>query len=133
MNDKTLSPSDLRVLIVDDSDFSRSIISKMVAEAGFQVVAEAADAETALRLVKEKSPNVVIADIVMPQISGIELTEKIIQNFDDVAVIVVSSLAQEHIVLDAISAGAADFIPKPIQQQQLADSLEKIQANLTKA
>lgn len=128
MNEKT--SSDLRVLVVDDSDFSRSLISRMVTESGHQVVAEAADAETALRLVKEKSPNVVITDIVMPQISGIELTEKINQNFEDIAVIVVSSLSQEHIVLDAISAGAADFIPKPIQKDQLSDSLEKIQLQM---
>jgi len=130
MNEKTTSTSDLRVLVVDDSDFSRSLISRMVTESGHHVVAEAADAESALRLVKEKSPNVVITDVVMPEISGIELTEKINQNFDDVSVIVVSSLSQEHIVLDAISAGASDFIPKPIQKEQLTDSLEKIQTQM---
>lgn len=102
----------------------------MVAESGHQVIAEAANAETALRLVKETSPNVVITDIVMPEISGIELAQKISENFEDVFIIVVSSLSQEHVVLDAISAGAVDFIPKPIQKQQLADSLEKIQTQL---
>lgn len=118
--------SDLKVVIVDDSDFSRSIIRKMLQEENIEVVGEAASAETALLLIKEKQPDVVITDIVMPEISGIELTEKINQSFDNIAVIVVSSLSQEHVVLEAIGAGANDFIAKPIDKQQLIDSLEKI-------
>lgn len=118
--------SDMKVVIVDDSDFSRSIIRKMLTEEGINVVGEANSAEAALLVIKERSPNVVITDIVMPEISGIELTEKINQSFDNISVIVISSLSQEHIVLEAIGAGASDFIAKPIQKQQLIDSLEKI-------
>jgi two-component system, chemotaxis family, chemotaxis protein CheY len=120
--------SEMKVVIVDDSDFSRSIIRKMLTEEGIEVIGEANSAESALVLIKEKNPNIVITDIVMPEISGIELTEKINQNFDNIAVVVVSSLSQEHIVLEAIGAGASDFIAKPIQKQQLIDSLEKIMA-----
>lgn len=123
---------DLRVVVVDDSDFSRNLVSKMVKEAGHQVVGEASGAEEALQVIKDKDPNVVITDIVMPEVSGIELTEKINEKFDNISVIVISSLSQEHIVLDAISAGASDFIPKPIQQQQLVDSLEKLSAQFGK-
>lgn len=104
----------------------------MLKEAGFQVVGEANGAEVALQLIKEKKPDVVITDIVMPEVSGIELTEKINQAYDHISVIVVSSLSQEHIVLEAIGAGASDFIPKPIQKQQLVDSLEKILSNMNK-
>lgn len=122
--------SDLRIVVVDDSDFSRSVITKMLQESGQQIAGEASSAEEALRVIKEQNPNVVITDIVMPEISGIELTEKINENFDDIYVIVISSLSQEHIVLDAISAGACDFIPKPIQKQQLLDSLDKIREQI---
>jgi two-component system, chemotaxis family, chemotaxis protein CheY len=118
--------SDMKVLIVDDSDFSRSIIRKMLTEEEIEVVGEANSAESALIMIKEKQPNVVITDIVMPKISGIELTEKINKTFDDIYVIVISSLNQEHVVLEAIGAGASDFIAKPINKQQLIDSLEKI-------
>ncbi|MFL5786212.1 MAG: response regulator [Bacteriovoracaceae bacterium] len=121
-----------KIVIVDDSDFSRSVINKMLTEEGFQVVGEAASAEAALPLIKDKKPDIVIADIVMPNVSGIELAEKIGQSFPDVAVIMVSSLSQEHVVLDAIGAGASDFIAKPIQKQQLIDSVEKIMAERTK-
>lgn len=130
MNDTT--NADVKIIIVDDSDFSRSMISKMLTEDGFQVIGEAASAEAALPLIKDKRPDIVIADIVMPNVSGLELTEKISQNFQEVAVIIISSLSQEHIVLDAISAGASDFIAKPISKQQLIDSVEKIMAEKSK-
>ena len=130
MNDTT--NADVKIIIVDDSDFSRSMISKMLTEDGFQVIGEAASAEAALLLIKDRRPDIVIADIVMPNVSGLELAEKISQNFQEVAVIIVSSLSQEHIVLDAISAGASDFIAKPISKQQLRDSVEKIMAGKSK-
>ena len=130
MNDTT--NADVKIIIVDDSDFSRSMISKMLTEDGFQVIGEAASAEAALLLIKDRRPDIVIADIVMSNVSGLELAEKISQNFQEVAVIIVSSLSQEHIVLDAISAGASDFIAKPISKQQLIDSVEKIMAGKSK-
>lgn len=116
----------MKVVIVDDSDFSRSLIRKMLAEEGIEVVGEANSAESALNIIKDKKPNIVITDIVMPEISGIELTERISQNFPEIAIVVISSLSQEHIVLEAIGAGASDFIAKPIQKNQLIESLEKV-------
>jgi len=127
-----ITKADAKIIIVDDSDFSRSMISKMLTEDGFQVIGEAASAEVALPLIKEKRPHIVIADIVMPNVSGLELAEKIGQSFPEVSVIIVSSLSQEHIVLDAISAGASDFIAKPISKQQLIDSVEKILSEKSK-
>jgi len=124
------SKRELKIVIVDDSDFSRSIIRKMLTEENMNIVGEANGAEAAIGIIKETNPNIVITDIVMPDVSGIELTEKISQNFEDISVIVVSSLSQEHIVLEAIAAGASDFISKPIQKQQLIDSIEKISVNL---
>ena len=124
--------SSLKVVVVDDSDFSRSIIIKMLKAENFNVIGEASSAASALQVIKDKEPHVVITDIVMPEISGIELTERINQDFDDIFVIVISSLSQEHVVLEAIGAGAADFISKPINQQQLVDSLDKIISQMKK-
>lgn len=98
----------------------------MLTEEGFNIVGEADRADTAFNLIKEKNPNVVITDIVMPEISGIELTSRISKNYPDIGVIVISSLSQEHVIIEAIGAGASDFIPKPIQKTQLVDSLLKI-------
>lgn len=117
---------DLKILLVDDSDFSRSMIKKMLQDEGFNVVAEAKDAFEALDMVKANQLDVVITDIVMPKMSGIELTTKLSKTYPDLSVIVISSLSQEHIVLDAIGAGASDFIAKPIQPEQLKESLQKV-------
>jgi len=122
---------EIKVVIVDDSDFSRGIIRKMLIEEGFQIVGEANSAENAIMVIKEKNPNIVITDIVMPEVSGIELTDIISKKFPDISIIVVSSLSQEHVVLEAIAAGASDFISKPIEKQQLIDSLNKIINNQT--
>ncbi len=125
MNDK-FNTDNIKIVLVDDSDFSRSIIKKMLSDAGFQIVGEANSAEKALEVIRDKKPNIVITDIVMPSISGIELTEKINKDYDNISIVVMSSLSQEHIVLEAIGAGASDFIPKPIQEEQLIDSIQKI-------
>lgn len=124
--------AELNVVVVDDSDFSRTLIIKMLRDAGFNVVGDAASATQALQIISDKKPHVVITDIVMPEISGVELTENINKNFNDVYVIVISSLSQEHVVLEAIGAGAADFLSKPINQQQLIDSMEKIMVQVKK-
>ena len=124
--------AELNVVVVDDSDFSRTLIIKMLRDAGFNVVGDAASATQALQIISDKKPHVVITDIVMPEISGIELTENINKNFNDVYVIVISSLSQEHVVLEAIGAGAADFLSKPINEQQLIDSMEKIMVQVKK-
>lgn len=127
---ESINPANFKIVIVDDSDFSRGIMNKIVTDAGYNVVGEAGRADQAMQVINERKPHIVITDIVMPEISGIELTEKIRQKFDQIAVIIVSSLSQEHIVLEAIGAGASDFIAKPIQGQQLLDSLEKIATQL---
>ena len=117
--------SKYRLLLVDDSDFSRGKLRTMLAQNGFNIVGEAANGGEAIKLVKEKKPHLVLVDVVMPEISGIELTEKILTNFTNTGVIVVSSLTQEQVVMQAIAAGAADFIPKPIDQTQLLESVSK--------
>jgi YesN/AraC family two-component response regulator len=127
-----MNHGNLKIVVVDDSDFSRSLIVKILRDAEFQVVGEASSAASALQVIKEKKPNVVITDIVMPEVSGIELAEMINQNYKEIYVIVVSSLSQEHVILEAIGAGAADFIAKPISQQQLVESLEKIMSQMDK-
>lgn len=120
------NPKNTKVVIVDDSDFYRSVLREMLKVDGIQIVGEANNAESALMIIKEKNPDIVITDIVMPDISGLELTEKINSKFSNTSVIVISSLSQEHVILDAISSGASDFIAKPVQKEQLLDSVYKI-------
>lgn len=115
-----------KILLVDDSSFSLTLLKQMLSEENISHLFTASDAKTAISLIKEKSPHIVITDIVMPEMSGIELTKMISDNFPDIATIVISSLSQDHIILEAISAGASDFISKPIEKNQLLDAIEKV-------
>jgi len=117
--------SKFRIVIVDDSDFSRSKIRSILTQHGFNIVGEASNGNEALRIVKDKKPHLVIVDVVMPEFSGIELTEKILSTSTNTGVIVVSSLTQEQVVMQAIAAGALDFIAKPLVETQLVESVSK--------
>lgn len=121
-----------RILLVDDSDFSRSQLRLLLTQHGFTVVAEASNGGEALKLIKEKKPHLVLMDVVMPEISGIELTEKIMTGQMSTAVIIISSLTQDQVVLDAIGSGAVDFIAKPVQPRQLVESVTKYLSTLPK-
>lgn len=122
--------NECRVMIVDDSDFSRTNISRMLTEEKFNVIGEAASAKDAIGILKDRKAHIAIVDVVMPEISGIELAETLHENFSDIAIIMISSLAQESIVIESISAGAVDFIQKPFGKQTLLNSIEKISINL---
>lgn len=124
--------SQYRLVLVDDSDFARTALRTLLTQEGFNVVGEASNAGDALRIIKEKKPHLVLADVVMPETSGIELAENINQNFNNIGVIMVSSLNHEQIVLDAIAAGAVDFIAKPLNELQLIESVAKYLSGVAK-
>jgi two-component system chemotaxis response regulator CheY len=122
--------STFRVLLVDDSDFSRNSIKQMLEDTPFQIIGEASNAKDAINTLKDRKAHIAIIDIVMPEVSGIELTEKLNKNFKDLYVIIISSLAQENIIMDSISAGASDFLQKPFNKETLLNSLEKVASSI---
>ncbi len=118
--------SQFRILIVDGSDFSRNNISIMLDNPRYNIIGEAANAKEAINILKDRKAHLAIVDVVMPEVSGIELAEYITENFSDTAIIMISSLGQESIVIDSISAGASDYIQKPFKKDDLITSVEKI-------
>lgn len=119
-----------KILVVDDSDFSRMNLTQMLKSENIKVEAEASSAEEALKILAEKKIDIAIIDVVMPKISGIELAESISKSFKNTHIIMISSLGQENIVLDSITAGAQDFIQKPIKKEILIHSIDKIAENI---
>ncbi len=116
-----------RIIVVDDSEFSRASINEMLEdEENIEVIGEAAHAEDAVKIIAEKKPDIVILDVVMPDISGIDLAKTINKSLPNVSIIMISSLAQEHVVIESISAGANDFIQKPFSKEDLINSIDKI-------
>lgn len=112
-----------RVLVVDDSMLMRRMIADSLADAGWEIVAEAADGEEAVRLFQQFRPQAVTMDIVMPGTDGLTALEGILKIDPAAKVVVVSALNQTKMISDAIRKGAHDFIAKPFMPDQLQETL----------
>lgn len=114
-----------RVLIVDDISFIRSVIKDILVGGGFRVVGEASDGAQALALYKAIKPDVVLLDINMPVLNGIETLKRIKKINKDAVVIMCSSLGDQENIINAISLGAKDFVVKPFRKERILSAIKK--------
>lgn len=115
-----------KILIVDDAAFMRMMIKDILEKNGFQIVGEANNGLKAVELYKKERPDVVTMDITMPDMDGIEAVKEI-KAFDPAAkIIMCSAMGQQTMVMDAIKAGARDFIVKPFQPDRVLEAIKKI-------
>ena len=115
-----------RFLIVDDSLFQRKNLGKFVKQLGSEVVGEAANGMEAIALYQKLSPDMVLMDLVMPEMEGIDAVEKLLEFDEDAKIIVVSSLGYSEIVDKALSLGAKQFITKPVNFDESADKVRAV-------
>jgi len=115
-----------RVLIVDDAVFMRNVIKDIFTAAGFQVIAEASNGIEAVERYQELKPDLITMDIVMPFRSGIEATREIIKQDPNAVVLMCSALGQESLVMEAIEAGAMDFVVKPFRAEDVLAVVNKV-------
>ena len=114
-----------RTLVADDASFMREMIREIIEPEGFDVIAEAGDGTDAVTAFKEHSPDIVTMDIVMPKMSGIEAVKQIIQLDPGAKIVMCSALGQEALVMEALKAGASDFIVKPFKPDVVVVTLRK--------
>ena len=115
-----------RILIVDDAAFMRMMIKDILTKNGFEVVGEAADGREAVEKYKELSPDLVTMDITMPEMDGVSALKEIKQINANAKVIMCSAMGQQAMGIDAIQAGAKDFIVKPFQADRVIDAIQKV-------
>jgi two-component system, chemotaxis family, chemotaxis protein CheY len=113
------------VLVVDDSMVMRSMIRGILAQNGFIIVAEAKDGQDAVTQYLEHHPDLVTMDLVMPRELGIEAVKRIMKLDPDARIIVVSGLNQKTILMQALDAGARDYVIKPFDEQELVETAVK--------
>ncbi|GEL06667.1 response regulator [Salisediminibacterium halotolerans] len=113
------------VLIVDDAAFMRMMIKDILEKNDFNVVGEAADGQQAVDIYKEQSPDLVTMDITMPEMDGITALKEIRTHDPNANVIMCSAMGQQAMVIDAIQAGAKDFIVKPFQADRVLEAINK--------
>lgn len=115
-----------RVLIVDDSAFMRDIIKDIFAAGGFAVAGEAGNGVEAVEKFRELKPDLVTMDLVMPYRNGIDATREILRTDAKALVVMCSALGQETMVMEAIEAGAVDFIVKPPRAEDVLAVVKKV-------
>ena len=107
-----------KVLIVDDAAFMRMMIKDILEKNDFEIVGEANNGIVAVDMYKKEKPDVVTMDITMPDMDGIEAVKQIKAFDPNAKIIMCSAMGQQSMVMDAIRAGAKDFIVKPFQAER---------------
>jgi two-component system chemotaxis response regulator CheY len=115
----------LRILLADDLSFMRMVQKEILLEKGFEVVAEAADGIDAVDKYKKYRPDIIILDITMPHMNGLEAMYKIFETDKNAKIIICSALGQQQLIVEAIKAGVKDFIVKPFKPERVISAIEK--------
>lgn len=117
---------DFKIVVVDDSNLSRRGMVEILESEEYDVVGEANSAEKAIEISSNIRPNLYIIDVVMPEVSGIELAKYLTNKFPRVKIIMFSSLKTENVIIESIASGATDFLQRPFAPKDLLTSVEKI-------
>ena len=114
------------ILICDDAAFMRMMIKDILTKNGYNVAGEAENGAKAVEKYSELKPDLVLMDITMPEMDGIEALKKIKASDPSASVIMCSAMGQQAMVIESIQSGAKDFIVKPFQADRVIESIRKV-------
>ncbi|MDF2612678.1 MAG: response regulator [Clostridia bacterium] len=114
------------VLIVDDAAFMRMMIKDILSKNGYEVAGEADNGLKAIDKYKELSPDLVLMDITMPEMNGIDAVKNIKSIDPGAKIVMCSAMGQQAMVIESIQAGARDFIVKPFQADRVLEAVRKV-------
>ncbi|PMC38549.1 two-component system response regulator [Bacillus sp. UMB0899] len=115
-----------RILIVDDAKFMRMTLSNILKKANHEIVGEAENGLQAVELFLKEQPDLVTLDITMPEKNGIEALKEIKQQYSNAKIIMCSAMGQQKMVVEAIEAGAKDFIVKPFDENRVLEAIDRV-------
>ena len=115
-----------RVLIVDDAAYMRMMIKDILSKDGYEVVGEADNGVKAVEKYKELTPDLVLMDITMPEMNGIDAVKNIKAIDPGAKIVMCSAMGQQAMVIESIQAGARDFIVKPFQADRVLEAVRKV-------
>ena len=116
----------VRYLVVDDSVFARKNLSRIVESFDGQIAGEAGDGMTAITEYDRVNPDIVLMDITMPQMEGIEAAEKIVRQHPDARIVMVSSVGYQENIVAALQRGARHFVQKPVKPEVLYEVIKYV-------
>ena len=114
------------ILICDDAAFMRMMIKDILTKNGYNVAGEAENGARAVEKYNELKPDLVLMDITMPEMDGIQALKKIKETDSSALIIMCSAMGQQAMVIESIQAGAKDFIVKPFQADRVIESIRKV-------
>ncbi|MFD0676742.1 MULTISPECIES: response regulator [Paenibacillus] len=115
-----------KIMIVDDAAFMRMMLRTMLIEEGHEIIAEAANGLEAVSTYLSSKPDLVTMDITMPELDGVGAVKEIRKADPSARIIMCSAMGQKAMVVDAITAGAKDFVVKPFQKERVMESVNKV-------
>lgn len=113
------------ILICDDAAFMRMMIEDILTKNGYTIVGEAENGQKAVEKYNETKPDLVMMDITMPEMDGIQALKKIKATDPNAAIIMCSAMGQQAMVIESIQSGAKDFIVKPFQPDRVLEAVKK--------
>ena len=114
------------VLVCDDAIFMRTMITDILSQAGYDIVGEAESGTQAVQRYRDLRPDLVTMDIVMPDMGGIEAVREIVKHDPDAKILMCSAMGQQALVVEAIQAGAKDFVVKPFQPSRVLEAVQRV-------
>ncbi|MBD7936617.1 MULTISPECIES: response regulator [Cytobacillus] len=115
-----------KILVVDDAKFMRLTLKNILKKANHDIVGEAENGKQAIALYEELTPDLVTMDITMPEMSGLEAMRKIKAEYPTARIVMCSAMGQQKMVVEAIEAGAKDFIIKPFDEVRVIDAVSRV-------
>ncbi len=117
----------IRLILVDDHQLVRTGIANLLTgEAGFEIIGEAADSKDLFELLKQSQPEIIVLDIALPGMSGIEITKKLHNNFPGIRILILSMHTTEEFIFNAINSGARGYLPKNTSRKELIEAINAI-------
>jgi two-component system, chemotaxis family, chemotaxis protein CheY len=113
------------ILLVDDAMIIRLILRKILTEAGFEIAGEASNGAEAIRKYQEVKPDLVTMDITMPEMGGIKALKAIREIDPNAKVVICSAMGQKSLIIEAMEAGALNFIAKPFDEAKVIETIQK--------
>jgi len=116
----------VRYLVVDDSVFARKNLARIIETFGGKLIGEAGDGKTAITEYDRLKPDIVLMDITMPQMEGIEAAEKTVQQHPEARIVMVSSVGYQENIVAALQRGARHFVQKPVKPEVLYEVIKYV-------
>lgn len=115
-----------RILITDDALFMRVTLRNILEKNGYEIAGEAANGRESLEMYQKVKPDLVTMDITMPEMDGISALKEIKKVDPNATIVMCTAMGQKQMVMEAVSAGAKDFIVKPFQPDKVLESIQKL-------